>query len=65
MNMPAVWFEGNCVKCAMCVEEASKVFIFVENVGPQLRVEVDVLFHSDDIKRAAQYCPTECIKYRL
>ncbi|NUO07535.1 MAG: ferredoxin [Candidatus Brocadia sp.] len=63
--MPTVWFEGNCVKCAMCTEEASRVFVFVENVGPEVRTEVDIASHGEDIKRAAQFCPTECIKYSL
>ncbi|GJQ23471.1 MAG: ferredoxin [Planctomycetia bacterium] len=63
--MPLVWFEGDCIKCAMCAEEAPKVFVFVENVGPQVKTEIDIAAHGEDIKRAAQFCPTGCIKYSL
>jgi len=49
----------------MCAEEAPKVFVFVENVGPQVKTEIDIAAHGEDIKRAAQFCPTGCIKYSL
>ncbi len=63
--MPEVWFEGDCIKCGMCAEEAPTVFVFVENVGPEIRADADIASHGEDVKRAAEYCPTGCIKYKL
>lgn len=49
----------------MCIDEAKDVFVFVEAIGPQVREGVDIASHREDIKRAAQFCPTEYIKYHL
>ncbi|GAN33190.1 MAG: hypothetical protein UZ01_00494 [Candidatus Brocadia sinica] len=65
MKMKTVWFEGDCIKCSMCVEEASGAFDFVKELGPQVKSGVDVALHAEDIKRAADICPTQCIKYHV
>ncbi len=65
MKMKAVWFDGDCVKCAMCVEEASGAFDFVEEFGPQVKDGIDVTAFSEEIKQAAHVCPTQRIKYHL
>lgn len=65
MKIQAVWFEGDCVKCAMCVEEASGVFEFVSGVGPQVKDGADVSSFSEGIKQAACLCPTQYIKYKI
>lgn len=65
MKMKAVWFEGDCVKCAMCVEEASAAFDFEEDTGPVVKNGVDFTSCSDGIKQAANVCPTQRIKYHL
>ncbi len=65
MKKPVVWFEESCIKCAICAEEASEVIVFVETTGPQIKEGIDIIPHSEKIKRAAQFCPKECIKYHL
>lgn len=65
MKVKTVWFEGDCVKCAMCVEEAAGAFDFDEETGPKVRPSVDVVSFAEDIKRAAHVCPTQRIKYHL
>ncbi|MCF6157904.1 MAG: hypothetical protein E3K32_04885 [wastewater metagenome] len=63
MKINAVWFEGDCVKCAMCIEEASGAFDFVVEAGPQVKPDIDITSFTEEIKRAAGLCPTQCIKY--
>lgn len=65
MKVKAVWFEGDCVKCAMCVEEAAGAFDFDEEIGPQVKTGVDIASHGEHIKQAAHVCPTQRIKYHL
>ncbi|MBE7445893.1 MAG: ferredoxin [Planctomycetia bacterium] len=65
MKKPVVLFEESCVKCAICTEEAPEVFVFVEKIGPQVKEGVDIASHSEKIKKVAQFCPMECIKYHL
>lgn len=65
MKVHTVWFEGDCIKCAMCVEEASGVFDFENGVGPRIKSDADVASFSEGIKQAAILCPTQCIKYNL
>ncbi|MFQ5956557.1 MAG: ferredoxin [Candidatus Brocadiales bacterium] len=65
MKIKAVWFDGDCVKCAMCVEEAAGAFNFDEEVGPQVKDGIDVAAFGEGIKQAAHVCPTQRIKYHL
>ncbi len=64
MTIKTVWFEGNCVKCAMCAEEAREVFSFHPSTGVQLKIEEGFSAHSDKIKTAVLVCPTQRIKYQ-
>lgn len=65
MKVKAVWFEGDCVKCAMCVEEASAAFCFEESVGPKIKDGANLASCSEGIRQAANVCPTQRIKYHL
>ncbi|MGQ3684821.1 MAG: ferredoxin [Candidatus Loosdrechtia sp.] len=65
MRVDIVWFEGDCVKCAMCVEEAAGIFDFTRESGPQVKEDIDIASFAEGIKRAAYLCPTQCIKYNL
>lgn len=65
MKIETVWFEGDCVKCTMCVEEASGVFEFVAGVGPQVKQGADIASFTEGIKQAACLCPTQYIKYKI
>lgn len=65
MRVNIVWFEGNCIKCAMCVEEASGAFDFAREIGPQVKQDIDIASFAEGIKRAAYLCPTQYIKYNL
>ncbi len=62
MNITIVWFEGNCVKCAMCAEEAKEVFSFLPTTGAQLKIKEGFSPHSEKIKNAVLVCPTQRIK---
>ncbi|MCC7212387.1 MAG: ferredoxin, partial [Candidatus Brocadia sp.] len=55
----------SCIKCAMCAEEAPEVIVFEATTGPQLKEDVDIVPHSEKIKRAAQFCPKDSIKHHL
>lgn len=65
MRTNSVWFEGHCVKCVMCIEEATKVFDYSEEAGPLVKNGIDIVSYGEDIKRAALVCPTQRIKYHL
>lgn len=65
MKKSVVWFEESCIKCAMCAEEAPEVIVFEATTGPQLKEGVDIVPHSEKIKRAAQFCPKDSIKHHL
>lgn len=65
MKKSVVWFEESCIKCAMCAEEAPEVIVFEATTGPQLKEDVDIVPHSEKIKRAAQFCPKDSIKHHL
>lgn len=62
MEIKIVWFEGNCVKCAMCAEEAREVFSFHPSAGVQLKLKEGFGPHSEKIKSAVLVCPTQRIK---
>jgi ferredoxin len=64
MDVRTVWFEGSCVRCAMCAEEAWEVFSFHPSAGVQLKINAGFGPHSEKIKSAVLVCPTERIKYR-
>lgn len=59
-----LWFEGNCIRCSMCVEEARGVFDFTAEAGPNVKDGIDVALNAEGIKRAVSMCPTQYIKYR-
>jgi ferredoxin len=65
MKVKKVWFEGDCVLCAMCVEEAPEAFDFLEDTGPQVKDGADLASCSEGIKQAAILCPVQRIKYHL
>ncbi len=62
MEVQSVWFEGDCIKCAMCIEEAPAVFDFVSGAGPQIKRGVDIASFIEGVKRAVYLCPTQYIK---
>ncbi|MDN3512285.1 MAG: ferredoxin [Candidatus Jettenia sp.] len=63
MGTNIIRFEGNCIKCVMCIEEAKKVFDYSEETGPSVKHGVDIAFHDEDVKKAVLVCPTQRIKY--
>ncbi|MEE9558755.1 MAG: ferredoxin [Candidatus Brocadiales bacterium] len=65
MKVKKVWFAGDCVLCAMCVEEAPEAFDFSEDTGPQVKDGADLASCSEGIKQAAIVCPAQRIKYDL
>ncbi|MDO8142678.1 MAG: ferredoxin [Candidatus Brocadiales bacterium] len=60
-----ICFEGNCIRCSMCVEESPGVFDFTAEAGPQVKDGIDTALYAESIRRAAYICPTQYIKYRL
>lgn len=59
-----LWFEGNCIRCSMCIEEAKGVFDFTAESGPNVKDGIDVGLYAEGIRQAVSICPTQYIKYR-
>ena len=64
MEIKTIWFEGKCVNCAMCAEEAREVFSFHPSTGVQLKIREKFGPHIEQIKSAVLVCPTKRIRCR-
>ena len=62
MEIKTIWFEGKCVNCAMCAEEAREVFSFHPSTGVQLKIREKFDPHIEQIKSAVLVCPTKRIR---
>ena len=59
-----LWFDGLCIRCSICIEEAQGVFDFTAAAGPNVKDGIDVALYAEGIMRAVSVCPTQYIKYR-
>ena len=61
MSIKKVWIEDGCTSCALCEETCPEVFEMPDEA--QVKEGADFSTNEGCIKKAAEECPVEVIKY--
>ncbi len=61
MAVTKVWIEDGCIACGACEDTCPEVFEMPDLA--QVKEGVDLSKYSEKIKKAAEECPVEVIKY--
>ena len=62
MPITRVWVEPGCVRCMLSEETCPEVFHIAE-MGAEVRPGADFVKHDAAIRKAAEGCPVEVIKF--
>lgn len=60
--MKATVDQGECISCALCVDQCPSVFRFNADNKSEVMNNAPIDEHSEQVKLAAYECPTSAIK---